>query len=171
MALPARTLLLGALAAGLFSLGACDSSPLSADEVRRAEIDRISVEDIPFRNPEGGSWDGFPESPDPDVYVTLEALDGQVLLETEAVGAVISRDLPIEFSIVPGYDVRSLGRDLVVAIWDEDGTTDDDLMDETEAFSFQEFLPSRGEVDRSFSIVLRSPNGPGTVRLRGRWLD
>lgn len=142
----------------------CDSG-ISFDEVRRAFLYEIELEDIPSRQPDGDEWDGGITSPDPDVYLTVETEGGFVIAQTDAFANVDGRDLPI-FYPVPDVELE-LDEALYLVAYDDDGLLADEFMDEIGPFRLRDFLtPSLDE-----TIRLLSSSGQLEARLRVEWDD
>ncbi|MEM1054302.1 MAG: hypothetical protein AAGI52_02150 [Bacteroidota bacterium] len=153
------------LLALLLLVAGCDTTGLDFEDVRRAFLFEIELEDVPARQPDGDDWDGGITSPDPDIYLTVETESGFVIAETAPFANVDSRDLPI-FYPVPDVELE-LNERLFLVAYDDDGLLDDEFMDEIGPFRLRDFL----EPDLDETIRLLSDSGELEARLRVEWDD
>ena len=149
----------------LVTAAGCDSGGLRADDVRRAFIYELVLEDFPARQADGDDWDSGVTQPEPDVYLVLETEGGFVLAETDPFANLEGRDLPIVYGI-PEVEV-DLDEDLYLVAYDDDGLLDDEFMDEIGPFRMRDFLTS--SLDESARLF--SDDGVTEVRLRFEWDD
>lgn len=176
-----RSVPLLVLFASLVAAG-CDSG--SQGPPRSARILEVAVTDAPLVDPSNGQdWDGDIGG-GPEVYFRLFDADVDVVADPGAdrlnprddaeVFAVDSAEpwyedvrdstFPLFWDVEPGYVVRDLEDELVVALFDYDPFGDDDPMAVSEVFRMGDVAPSQvdGRVD---TITLRG------VDLDGRDAD
>lgn len=147
----------------LLPIVGCDSTGLTADDVRRAFAYEIELEDIPLRQPNGDEWDGGVTVPDPDVYLVLETEGGFVIAETAPFANVDGRDLPV-FYPLPDVELDLDERFYLVA-YDDDGLLADEFMDEIGPIRLRPFLTE--SLDEQIRLV--SDSGQLEARLRVEW--
>ncbi|HIG75980.1 MAG TPA: hypothetical protein EYQ24_15775 [Bacteroidetes bacterium] len=143
----------------------CDSTGLTFEDVRRAYLYEIELEDFPTRQPDGNDWDSGLTVPEPDIYFTLETPSGFVIAETEPLANVEGRDLPV-FYPVPDVELE-LDEPLYIVAWDDDGVLDDEFMDDIGPFRVGTFLEQ--DLDESFRLT--SDSRDLEVTLRVEWDD
>ncbi|GAB5534586.1 MAG: hypothetical protein Rubg2KO_08350 [Rubricoccaceae bacterium] len=172
-------LLLPFCALAFLSLSACDTG----DGIPRGvEIYQVVIEDTPLFQPNGERWDGGIIPSGPDVYFLLVDRSGNILLNTDdeefnrdvsgdGVGNytdIGGPDFPLVWDLEPDFYLPGFDRSFEIVVVDDDPTTADDEMDFTEAFTFRS---DDAPVDVDTDLVLRSPSGDTTVRIRYRVVD
>jgi len=170
-------LLLGAIA--LVTLSACDTG----DGIPRGvEIYQVVIEDTPLFQPNGERWDGGLIPSGPDVYFLLVDRSGNILLNTDdeelnrdvsgdGVGNytdIGGPDFPLVWDLEPDFYLPGFDRSFEIIVKDDDPTTTDDEIEFTEAFTFRS---DDGRVNEDTDLVVRSPSGDTTVRIRYRVVD
>lgn len=163
----------------LATLSACDTG----DGIPRGvEIYQIVIEDTPLFQPNGERWDGGVIPSGPDVYFLLVDRNGNILLNTDdeelnrepggdGIGNytdVGSPDFPLVWDLDPPFYLPGFDRSLEIIVKDDDPTTTDDEIEFTETFTFRS---DDAPVDVDTDLVLRSPSGETTVRIRYRVVD
>jgi hypothetical protein len=175
--MPRSLSLLCALA--LVSLSACDTG----DGIPRGvEIYQIVVEDTPLFQPNGERWDGGLIPSGPDVYFLLIDRCGNILLNTDdeelnrdVNGSGIGNytdvggpDFPLVWDLEPDFYLPGFDRSFEIVVKDDDPTTTDDEIEFTEQFRFNS---DDAPVNRDTDLVVQSPSGETTVRIRYRVVD
>lgn len=153
-----RTLL--TLTLGAFVFVGCDSNDDNNDRIDRVRITEVSITEFPCDTPNGDDWDGG-LTPDPDIYYVLfnadnddelDSTDGDEFSNTEC-GDIISWDTD--------YSSRDFDRPLIIELYDEDPTSDDDFMGATREFDLNESFDQP-------TLTVGGPDGV-SVRLRLEW--
>ncbi len=160
-----------ALLALPFVLAACDSGDPEPDEIRRAFLTAVEIEDAPLTNPDGDGWDGGLGG-GPDLYFILFGNNNVVLLNAEEelttpdggrnYPDVGPQDFSLDWPISPPFEVNDLDRTLVFEVKDDDPTTTDDVVGRTEAFRLRDFV----EDGRDRSFVVASDDDGISIRVR-----
>lgn len=131
----------------------------------RVSLHSLSIDKISFRDTRGNSWD-FGDGP--DLYVTIEDLNGEVLyngLTTKLVNASIE-DLPINIEIWPEltFYKTSWKKLFVIKIWDED-FLGRELIAMSKPIKFGEFAES----DFPGIVIMNGVKGRLELTLNLRW--
>ena len=163
----------------LVSFSACDTG----DGIPRGvEIYQIAIEDTPLFQPDGERWDGGVIPSGPDVYFLLVDRSGNILLNTDdeelnrdvngsGVGNYMDvggPDFPLVWDLEPAFYLPGFDRSFEIIVKDDDPTTTDDEIDFTEQF---QFYSDDARVNQDTDLVVRSPSGDTTVRIRYRLVD
>ena len=163
----------------LVSLSACDTG----DGIPRGvEIYQIVIEDTPLFRPDGERWDGGVIPSGPDVYFLMVDRSGNILLNTDdeelnrdvsgdGIGNytdVGGPDFPLVWDLDPEFYLPGFDRSFEIIIKDDDPTTTDDEIEFTESFAFRS---DDGRINEDTDLVVRSPSGETTVRIRYRVVD
>ena len=176
-----------ALVAAPLLLTACDTNQDRAP--RRAIITAVQIDDAPLRDAANGNeWDGAAGG-GPEVYFrllnadesatspgTLNPRDDSFVLNQTTPGQawvddVSGVDFPLVWAVDGGFEVRNLRDAFRVALYDYDPLDSDDLMGETEVFTFADDAPAIAD-GREDTIVLDGVGLGGDqvrVRLRVRY--
>lgn len=169
-----------ACALALVSLSACDTG----DGIPRGvEIYQIVIEDTPLFQPNGDRWDGGVIPSGPDVYFLMVDRSGNILLNTDdeelnrdvngdGIGNysdVGGPDFPLVWDLEPDYYLPGFERSFEIIVKDDDTplSTDDEI-EFTESFSFRS---DDARVNEDTDLVVQSPSGETTVRIRYRLVD
>ena len=178
-----RLLLL--LAAAPLLLTACDSDTNRDGSPRRAIVTAVQIDDAPLFDPvSGNDWDGNAFGGGPEIYFRL-LYDDQGATSRGALNPRDDRfvrnqnkpgqpwvddargsDFPVVWAVDGGFEVRDLRDRFRVALYDYDPTSEDDLMGETETFTFGDSAPAIAD-GREDTIVLDGV-GLGADRVRVR---
>lgn len=171
--------LLPLCAASVVLLSACDTG----DGIPRGvEIYQVAIEDTPLFRQNGERWDGGLIPSGPDVYFLLVDRSGNILLNTDdeelnrdvngdGIGNytdVGGPDFPLVWDLEPDYYLPGFDRTFEIIVKDDDPTSTDDEIEFTEAFAFRS---DDAPVNVDTDLVVRSPSGETTVRIRYRLVD
>ncbi len=185
-----RTLRLPLLLALPLVFSACDSTSTDVNNVRRAFIERVVINEFPLTQPNGDGWDGG--GPDQaDVYFLLLGVNNSDIVingEEDGVvafddvdspndgiyGGVGDDDLPLDYTLdatgVPESEITVLDRTLRLQVKDDDspGSTDDVIVT-SEPFTLFDQIPATLPSNRRVSFDVTSPDGTLDARITVRY--
>jgi hypothetical protein len=170
-------------------LGACDLFGGGDDDeiIRRAFVTRVVIEDFPLTNPdEGNGWDGgdITSNAEADLYFRLLGSTGGEILNGEESNLVTvdgrpgesryenagAADLPVSFT-VDKFLIDALDRTIVVELKDDDSDVfnPDDVIELSEGFRLESFIPDPLPDNRIVSVPFESADGTLQGRLTVRF--
>jgi len=127
-------------------------------------IDRVYVDNIPFVDASGAGWDLLSG---PDLFFNLTDSVSTVLYSTQSryYADLAPGNLPVNWTIVPAYQIANWSKALYVDLWDYDGISND-YIGYTSGFRISTVIAQLGYVT---TLSLQNTSGTIRVRLILRW--
>lgn len=128
-------------------------------------IDRVYVDNIPFVDASGAGWD---LTSGPDLFFNLIDSVSTVLYSTQwrYYADLAPANLPVNWTIVPAYQIADWSKALYIDLWDYDGITSNDHIGYTSGFRISTVIAQLGYVT---TLSLQNTSGTIRVRLILRW--